>query len=187
MMSRFVWFVTLVAWAVACKPAEAPPKTSPPPPGAPPKTAPPPPAPTKGVPPVAGTVAPPKREASKAQFDATIAKLTEAVKPGVMDPTNPWAMLHGLIVFGKNMKTSDGRLAIDVMVGDFVQRVTVEGKDTYTFPEKTLTGTPVDPHGNMIIKALLEAGVKPSRSFKMKGGGKITLQRLIDDAERTLI
>ena len=157
------------------------------PPTPPPKKAvapPPPPAPTA---PKAGTTVPAKREAEKKDVEAAITELTAYVKAGATDRTNPWAMAHGLLVFGKDMKASDGRLAVDVVVKDFATSTTIDGRKVYGFPERTASGTPVDPHGNMIVRALLEAGVDEKRKFVLGTGETITLEQLADDAEWTTV
>lgn len=170
---------------VACKePSKAPP---PPPPPA--KKAPPPPPapPPKPKAPTAGTAVPEKREATKEEVKAAIAELTKKVKAGATDPKNPWAMAHGLLVFGKGMKTSDGKSAIDAIVRDSTITLTVDGRELRGFSPKLPDGTPVDPHGNMIVKSLLEAGVPESKKFKLNDGKTVTLKQLADDAEWVML
>lgn len=185
-MKRAVWIVATLCIGGACKEGDKPP---PPPAKAPPPPAkaPPPPAQPQGTPPSAGTTVPPKREATKAEIDKAIATLTANVDAGAHDRTNPWAMAHGLLVWGKDMKASDGRLAVDVMVSDFAVSAKVGDRTVYGFPEKTATGVPVDPHGNMIVKALLASGVDEKKKFKLGTGETITLKRLADDAEWTTV
>lgn len=188
-MKRAAWIVAALivvglAVAGACKEND-PPKSAPPPSPAkaPPAKAPPPAPKPQGTPPSAGAQVPAKREASKADVEKAIATLTANVTAGAHDRTNPWAMAHGLLVFGKDMKASDGRLAVDVMVSDFTVSAKSDGRKIYGFPERTASGTPVDPHGNMIVRALLAAGVNEDKKFKLGTGETITLKRLADDAE----
>ncbi len=189
-MKRAVWIVAALAGIGACKegdkaPPPPPPAKAPPAQAAPAKA--PPPAQPRGTPPSAGEAVPAKREASEADVEKAIATLTENVTAGAHDRTNPWAMAHGLLVWGKDMKASDGRLAVDVMVSDFAVSAKVDDRTVYGFPDKTATGVPVDPHGNMIVRALLAAGVDPKRKFKLGTGETITLKRLADDAEWTTV
>ena len=125
---------------------------------------------------------PPLRSASRAEIEATIESLTKAVEAGAKDPTNPWAMSHGLLAFGPGLKASDGRLVIDVIVGDYAQLETVANKKVYGFPGQTADKTPVEPHPDLLVKSLVEAGVPLGRKFKLKSGKTVTLQRLVDDA-----
>src|SRR5688572_31683954 len=58
-------------------------------------------------------------------------RLSAMVKEGAADSKNAWMLAHGLLAFGKEMKASDGRLAIDVIVEDFVQPHQADGKIAY--------------------------------------------------------
>jgi hypothetical protein len=115
-------------------------------------------------------------------------RLSELVKEGATDPKNAWMLAHGLLAFGKDMKAKDGRAAIDVIVGDFVEAHKTNGKVAYySFPEKK-NEIPVEPHRHMMIKKMLEAGVPLDRKFAPKSSKeKITLERLVSDAERTFV
>ncbi len=98
------------------------------------------------------------------------------------NPGNPWALAHGVDAFGPGFKASDGRLAVDVMVGDFVERG--EGElPAWRFPA-TVATTPVDPHPNHTLDTLLSAGLPRERAFPLKGGGSVTLAELIDSLKR---
>lgn len=125
---------------------------------------------------------PPLREANRAEVKQTIEVLTGHVRAGATDPQNAWAMAHGLIGFSLDLKTSDGRNVIDVLVTDFVQEEEVAGRTIFGFPPRSARGLPVEPHPNLIVKTLLEAGVPLDRRFELKGKKRITLQRLADDA-----
>ncbi len=130
---------------------------------------------------------PPIREANRKEIEETIEALIKVVKPGAQDPTNPWAMAHGLLAFGAELKASDGRLAIDVIVQDFARLETVANKKVYGFDVMTEDKTPVEPHPDLLVKAIVEAGVPLSRKFKLNNGKTVTLQRLVDDAAWALV
>ena len=116
-------------------------------------------------------------------------RLSELVKDGAADSKNAWMLAHGLLAFGKELKANNGRLAIDVIVDDFIDAHQADGKVAYySFPEKSKDGIPIEPHRNMMIKKMLEAGVPLDRTFKPKSSKeKITLDRLVTDAERTFV
>ena len=99
------------------------------------------------------------REATRAEAETALKKLEVFVKTGLSDPSNPWALAHGLTAFGKNHKASDGRLAADVIVTDFLQKTKVDGKERYSFPKKTADNVPVSPHANVLLKAMIGAGI----------------------------
>ena len=152
------------------KPEKAPPK-----PEQPKKTPPPPPSPPAQS---TGPKVPPP--ATKKQAELGLKALEGLVKPSAGDPKNAWLLTHGITGFGKDFKASDGRLATDVIVSDFVETKKVGKKTVFRFPERR-DDRPVQPHENLAIKAMLEAGVPMDRSFKLKKG-TVTLKRLVEDA-----
>ncbi len=114
--------------------------------------------------------------ASRAQIEQAIAELERWVKPGASDARSPWALAHGLIAFGPELRASDAKPAIDV-IGSFAEKT----ETGYAFPREK-AGQLVEPHPDLLIKTLLEIGVSPERELVAAGGERITLARLIDDA-----
>jgi hypothetical protein len=128
-----------------------------------------------------GRAAPPIKEATRQEAEKALADLEGWVKEGATDPQNPWALAHGIVGFGPELKVPDGRLAIDVIVGDFLKK----GPQGYAFPATSeTTGFPVEPHKDLLLKTLIESGVPQTRSFKLKGGGKVKLREIFEDAEK---
>ena len=116
----------------------------------------------------------------RAEAELRLKRLEGFVIKGASDPKNPWALAHGILAFGPDLKTTDGRLAVDVMVEDFAFW-TGQGKNrTIDFPSRTKDDYPVEPHNNLITNALVQAGVPQTKSFKLKSGKKVTLAQLID-------
>lgn len=77
--------------------------------------------------------------------------LRSVVEREAGDPANAWALAHGLLAMGKDFRTTDGRLARDVLVADFLE----EGP---SFPTKR-GDVRVEPHEDLILKSLIESGV----------------------------
>lgn len=145
-----------------------------------------PPAPDAGPPPVDAGVTPvrappPVRLAEPREFEQAALRLEVLVKPGASDPTNPWAMAHGMVAFGKQLVANDGRSAISAMLS-FGQPTTIEGRSVLRFPERTADNIPVEPHRDLILKTLAEAGVQPKDKLELKGK-KITFDSLTQGAE----
>lgn len=111
------------------------------------------------------------------RMDAARERLEGWIQPGVSDPSLPWAMGHGLLAFGPELRTRDGQLAIDAIVG---AASVVKGR--VRFPDKTASGGIVDAHPNLMVKKMIEAGVPWDRAFTVPGKGKVTLERLALDA-----
>jgi hypothetical protein len=130
----------------------------------------------------AAPAAPGTRSARGEELERAQRTLEALIRAGASDPTNPWALAHGLLAFGPELKTSDGRLAIEVMVGDFAEQRTVDGRKLLVFPPRSAAGRPVEPHPDLIVKSLLEVEVPLSRRFPLKDGATVTLERLVEDA-----
>ena len=124
---------------------------------------------------------PPRRVADRAAVQAAIAQLSDLVRKGATDPTNPWAMAHGLLAFGPDLKASDGRLVTEAIIADFMKTRSVGGRTVGAFAERTATNAPLEPHPFMVTKAFAEAGVPLNRSMTF-AGGQTSLRKLLDDA-----
>ncbi|NTX62149.1 hypothetical protein HUA74_15925 [Myxococcus sp. CA051A] len=104
------------------------------------------------------------------------------------DARNPWALAHGVVLEGQAFRASDGRLASDVMVSDFLRR-TPSSEDSPSkqadlfFESSTPDGTPVEPHPALLVKTLLAAGQPPSQRFTT-AWGTVTLRELVEDVKR---
>ncbi|MEM7676049.1 MAG: hypothetical protein AAF449_08605, partial [Myxococcota bacterium] len=128
---------------------------------------------------------PPRHTASVYEIKTGLEKLERFIEKGARDPTNPWAMAHGLIAFGKDLKTTDGRLAINAIIEDHLISRTEGSYEIRFFPPTSSSGNPVEPHPHLMLKAFVDAGVALDRTFRY-ADGNITLRQLLDDAIRTL-
>ncbi|MEE2903715.1 MAG: hypothetical protein VYC39_15420 [Myxococcota bacterium] len=116
----------------------------------------------------------------RTEAETRLKRLEGYVIRGASNPENPWALAHGILAFGPNLKASNGRLAIDVMVEDFAQ---LEGKGknrSVNFPTRTPKDHPVEPHNNLMASSLLQAGVVQTKTFKLKTGEKISMKDLVE-------
>ncbi len=103
------------------------------------------------------------------------------------EPSNPWALAHGITAFGPLYLAADGRKASDVMVHDFLERSLSPdggaGRPSYAFARYAKDGTPVEPHPNTIAKTLALAGLPMSTRFETRFGKPVTLGELVDSAK----
>lgn len=102
------------------------------------------------------------------------------------DPTNPWALAHGVKTLGPQYLASDGRLATNVIFEDFLQKTeTADGGVLYGFPGYGPDGkTPIEPHPGLNLKALtMDAHVPTSAKVKTPFGVK-SLDELIESTKR---
>ena len=125
----------------------------------------------------------PRAAPTRKAVEEAVKRLERFVRPGASDPKNPWALAHGLVAFGKDLRTNDGRSAVEV-IASFAEKRTARGRTVYRFPTKR-DGIPVEPHRNLLLKTLLEVGVDPARELKASDGEPITLQQLADDLVET--
>ena len=104
------------------------------------------------------------------------------------DPTNHWALSHGIKTLGANFLASDGRKASEVVIHDFlIRNVLPDGKPgpgaPYGFLRYGADGTPIEPHTNLNTKALV-ADVRMPLGTKVKTSwGTVTLKQLVDSAK----
>jgi hypothetical protein len=99
------------------------------------------------------------------------------------DPRNPWALAHGIVLEGRGFRASDGRLAAEVIVSDFLRRNGAPGGRGLYFEPFTPNGTPVEPHPALQVKTLVLAGIPLSRKFQA-AWGPVTLGALVEELQR---
>lgn len=118
---------------------------------------------------------------TRAAAEQSLAWLEAQVRLPAADPDNPWALAHGLLAFGKDFRTRDGRSAV-LVAAAFAepQRTGGAGRHRYGFPADR-GGKPVEPHPYLLVKTFLEIGVDPTLRMNASDGTRIDLQRLIGD------
>ncbi|MGF1511367.1 MAG: hypothetical protein ACFB9M_17890 [Myxococcota bacterium] len=124
----------------------------------------------------------PFREASAKELRAASARLQSWVREGASRADEPWALAHGLLAFGPELRASDGRLAADVIVADHLRKI--DEPNGWAFPTRTKRGTPVEPHENLILKTLLDSGLSMDHRFEVDGQ-TVVLAELIRSAEQS--
>ena len=101
------------------------------------------------------------------------------------DPTNPWALAHGIKTLGPNFIASDGRKASEVIIHDFLIRNTlpdggVGSGAPFGFARYGADGTPIEPHTNLNTKALVADAKLPLSTKLQAAWGPVTLKQLVD-------
>ena len=131
--------------------------------------------------------APDANETLRTEAELRLKRLEGHVIRGASDAKNAWALAHGILAFGPDLKADDGRLAIEVMVEDFATWKGKGKKRYIDFPQRSKDDLPVEPHNNLITNALTQAGVIQSKEFKLKSGGKVTLGQLIERVQEEAV
>ncbi len=99
------------------------------------------------------------------------------------EPTNAWALAHGIAMDGRAFKARDGRAAADVIVSDFLRKDDAPGGKGLYFETFRADGTPVEPHPALQVKTLVLAGYPLGQKFKA-AWGPVTLGALVEDHKR---
>jgi hypothetical protein len=106
--------------------------------------------------------------ASSPAIDTTLQRLERVVKKHGGDPTNPWAIGHALIGMGPDFQLSNGQPAVDWLFSEYAVELTAEGVTTVQFPRKK-GDIRVEPHKQLMLKAMTESGVSPDRAVTVQG------------------
>ena len=101
------------------------------------------------------------------------------------DPTNPWALAHGIKTLGPSFIASDGRKASQVIIHDFLLRNTLPDGGVgpgapLGFTRYGADGTPIEPHTNLNTKALVVDAKLPLSTKLQASWGPVTLKQLVD-------
>ncbi len=102
------------------------------------------------------------------QIDAAARTLEEVVRRHARDPENPWAVAHAILALGPDFELTNGKPAIDYLFERYAQRFEACGASLVRFPEAEGT-IRIEPHTDLILKALTEAGVRPDRAVVVQG------------------
>lgn len=97
-----------------------------------------------------------------------LAKLGKIVDTYDGDPKNPWAITHGLLARGKDFKLTNGRDAIDWLFSHYAQEFQAGGHTFIEFPRHR-GDIRIEPHADLVLKALTEIGVSPNREVVVQG------------------
>ncbi len=100
--------------------------------------------------------------------------LVGVVRANDLDPGNPWAVVHGMLALGADEPLTDGRPAFEALFADFAERPKEGG---VRFPPKR-GSIRVEPHTDLVLKALTEGGIAFDRVVTV-GGAPATANELL--------
>ncbi len=84
------------------------------------------------------------------------------------DPANPWAIGHAMLALGPDVVLTNDQPAVDWLFSEYAERVDVGGTFAVTFPAKR-GSIRIEPHTDLVLKALSETGVDPTRQVTVQG------------------
>ena len=102
-------------------------------------------------------------------YEVALKLLGDVVERHAGDPENAWAIAHGLLARGKDFRLTDGRLAVPRLFSAWAQPHTFKVLIYPVFPTH-LGDSPVEPHSDLLLKNLQEAGVAPDDEQLWSGG-----------------
>lgn len=107
------------------------------------------------------------------EMESALKALKRLVAKETADPENPWAIAHGLLALGESLELSNGQNAVDGLFEGYAKTVQTEGHSLIAFPQRA-TGEQgqtirVEPHTDLIMKALAEIGVRLDRPVQVEG------------------
>lgn len=100
----------------------------------------------------------------EAETISAVETLRDALVTHALQPDLPWAIGHAVVAMGADLRLTNGSNAIDWMFSTYAQRIEIPGESTALVFPKSHGTTRVEPHPSLILKALTDAGVPPSRS-----------------------
>jgi len=101
-------------------------------------------------------------------LESAIELLADTVDAHASDPENPWAVAHGLLARGAGFTLSDGEPAVEAMFKDYAFEEELGGRALVGFPRKR-GEIRIEPHTDLLLKAMTEAGVDPSLAVEVDG------------------
>ncbi|MFO0600157.1 MAG: hypothetical protein U0228_32915 [Myxococcaceae bacterium] len=104
------------------------------------------------------------------------------------EPTNPWALAHGVKTLGPAFLASDGRKATDVIFHDFLlKNVLPDGGPgqgaPFGFQRYGADQTPIEPHTNLNTKALVADAKMPLNTKFKTTWGEVTLAQMVESVK----
>jgi hypothetical protein len=103
------------------------------------------------------------------EYDEALATLGKVVERDAGDPENPWAVAHGLLARGAAFRLNDGREAIPHLFASYSEPRTAGARTLVGFP-KERGKILVEPHTDLLLKNMIEAGLSPDATFPTPQG-----------------
>lgn len=100
------------------------------------------------------------------EYEHVLAVLGKVVDTYAGDADNAWAIAHGILARGPEFRLADGRPAIGHLFATFGERRSIGPLSFVGFP-RTRGEVRVEPHTDLVMKNLTEAGVSPELQVKV--------------------
>lgn len=111
----------------------------------------------------------PKPIAVLPAYDEALQTLGKVVETYAGDPDNPWAVAHGVLARGTEFRLTDGREAIPALFSMWAEPRTAGALTLVGFPAAK-GDVRVEPHTDLLLKNMGEAGIAPETQFPTSSG-----------------
>src|SRR5690606_7932418 len=91
-------------------------------------------------------------------------RLLRIVQEHGRDPANPWAIGHAMLALGGDLELANGEPAVDWLFAHYAE----PAAHGVSFPERR-GDVRIEPHSDLLLKALTESGIEPDRVVKVRG------------------
>jgi hypothetical protein len=100
---------------------------------------------------------------------ATLAYLGQVCDTYAADPEDPWGIAHALLARGQDLVLPNDEPALDYLYATYAQIGEVQGRELPYFPATSPTGVSIEPHTDLVLKAVIESGASPDRVVLVDG------------------
>ncbi len=117
---------------------------------------------------------------TKLEDDEIFKILRVFIEKHAADPEIPWAVAHGVLALGFDLKMPNGERGIDFLFNQ-LKKTVIAGEEYYYFPTGEYYHKLCDSHPNTILKILLNYGINEDEKFNTPFG-TIQFKKLLHDA-----
>jgi len=112
--------------------------------------------------------------------------LRRVVQQHARDPENPWAVAHAMLALGPDITLSNGANGVDYLFSTYAENRSSAGQSLIGFPVKRGT-IRIEPHRDLILKALAESGVSTDRKVMVQGEQRTIADLYLNSLQGTWI
>lgn len=110
----------------------------------------------------------PAARPAEAGLEGARARLEKLVVEHARDPKNPWAISHAILALGAEIRLTNDADAVDWLFETYARSASIGSTPGIRFPRKD-GSIRIEPHTDLILKALTEAAVSPDREVEVEG------------------
>lgn len=110
----------------------------------------------------------PLAKPSTKEDEAARKLLTWVVSTYGRDPGDPWAIGHAMLALGSDLELADGKSAVPWLFEEYAEWRVIGDTSLVAFPKRR-GDVRIEPHSDLVLKALMETGVPLDAVYKVQG------------------